>query len=46
MTDIEVALELVKMLAPYDNTLCRDPDKLLALYRKCLAAVHPDPETP
>ena len=41
MTDLEVALELLKISLKNGATAieCCEPDKLLALYRKCLAAV-------
>ena len=39
MSDAEVALELLKLALPNDSDAQTDCEKLLALYRKCLAAV-------
>jgi len=39
MTDYQVAFELLKVLLDHDRALRADPDKLLAMYRKCLEAV-------
>ncbi|MBQ9343796.1 MAG: hypothetical protein IJT88_01115 [Kiritimatiellae bacterium] len=40
MTDIEVALELMKILLPARSSLSHESrEDLLALYRKCLATV-------
>ena len=41
MTDIEVALELTKIVLSNRQTaiLFQEPDKLLDLFRKCLAVV-------
>ena len=46
MSDVEVALELLKIALKDSATAIEngEPDKLLALYRKCLAAVRAKPE--
>ncbi len=46
MTDAEVALELLKLLLRNNSIAMEywEPDKLLPLYRKCLATVRDKPE--
>ena len=40
MSDAEVALGLLKLALPTEPEAQTDCEKLLELYRKCLAAVH------
>lgn len=44
MTDLEVALALLKLAPPMDPEANLDKTKLLELYRECLAAVRTKPE--
>jgi hypothetical protein len=39
MTDIEVALELTKLVQAHNQMAYNTPDQILELFRKCLAAV-------
>lgn len=44
MMDLEVALELLKLVLRADASAALDKQKILSLYRECLDAVRAKPE--